>query len=339
MALVRVGVAVHLRDVDTTVAQVAASRARASDRPPDREPAVVVVATPPEQLASAVADALAEFPHAVVTDVGSVKSFVFDELSARGADLARFVGGHPMAGSERSGPLASAPDLFDGRSWAIVAHADSSPSAIAAVEAIAKRCGAVVVHMSAEQHDLAVARVSHLPHVVAAVTAGLLQGAPDEHLALSGQGLRDVIRIAGSDPALWRQIVCGNAAALAPLVAELRDRLDDLVTSLLSAQGDAVEKALAAGVAGAQAVPGKHGGPALELTRVTVAIPDRPGALAELFAHVGEAGVNIEDLRIDHDPGRDYGHVELDVAADQADRLIDSLTERDWTAHRYRPPS
>jgi prephenate dehydrogenase len=335
MALTREGIDVHLRDVDPTIAHVAASRAGASDAPPSREPTVVVVATPPERLADAIAGALDEFGDAVVTDVGSVKSAVLRDLRARGADVARYVGGHPMAGSERSGPLASAPDLFDGRSWAVVAHDDSTPAAVAAVEALASRCGAVVVRMDAEQHDLAVARVSHLPHVVAAVTAGLLRGAPDEHLALSGQGLRDVTRIAASDPALWRQIVSANAAALAPLVAELRDRLDDLLTSLRTDQADAVEKALEAGVAGAASVPAKHGGPTLELTRVMVAIPDRPGALAELFAHVGEAGVNIEDLRIDHDPGRQYGHVELDVSAGHADRLVDALTEREWTAHRY----
>jgi prephenate dehydrogenase len=339
MALTRGGTAVHLRDVDRTVAHVAASRAGASDAPPPTEPTIVVVATPPDELADTIAAALDEFERATVTDVGSVKSAVLRDLQARGADAARYVGGHPMAGSERSGPLASAPDLFDGRSWAVVAHGQSTPNAVADVEALARRCGAVVVRMDAEQHDMAVARVSHLPHVVAAVTAGLLQGAPDEHLALSGQGLRDVTRIAGSDPVLWRQIVSANAAALAPLVTELRDRLDDLLTSLQTAQADAVEKALEAGVAGAASVPGKHGGPSLTLTQVTVAIPDRPGALAELFAHVGEAGVNIEDLRIDHDPGREYGHVELDVSADHADRLVEALTERDWTAHRYPPTS
>jgi prephenate dehydrogenase len=335
MALVREGVAVHLRDIDPTVAHVAASRSGASDAPPVASPAVVVVATPPDDLAVTIASALAEFPEATVTDVGSVKSSALRDLRERGADIARYVGSHPMAGSERSGPLASAPDLFEGRSWAIVAHAASTSSAVADVEEIARLCGAVVVRMDAEQHDLAVARVSHLPHLVAAITASLLQGAPEEHLVLSGQGLRDVTRIAGSDPVLWRQILCANAAALAPLVAEVRDRLDDLVTSLQTAEAGAVEKTLAAGVVGAASVPGKHGGPTLELTQVTVAIPDRPGALAELFAHVGEAGVNIEDLRIDHDPGRAYGHVELDVSADHADRLVDALTERDWTAHRY----
>jgi prephenate dehydrogenase len=335
MALVRAGVAVHLRDLDPTVALVAASRAGASDAPPASAPSVVVVATPPDDLAETVGAARAEFPAAVVTDVGSVKSAVLEELLGRGADVGRYVGGHPMAGSERSGPLASAPDLFDGRSWAVVPHAASSADAVATVEAVAWSCGGVVVRMTAEQHDLAVARVSHLPHLVAAVTAGLLEGAPEEHLALSGQGLRDVTRVAASDPALWRQIVGANAVALAPLVAELRDRLDELHTALRTEQAETVEKALAAGVAGASAVPGKHGGPSLDLTQVTVAIPDRPGALAELFAHVGEAGVNIEDMRIDHDPGRAFGHVELDISASHADGLVEALTERDWTAHRY----
>ena len=91
---------------------------------------------------------------------------------------------------------------------------------------------------------------------------------------------------------------------------------------------------LAAGSAGTAKIPGKHGGPTLELAEVTVAIPDQPGALAQLFADTGDAGVNIEDLRIDHDPGRAYGHVEIDVAVDQADRLVEALVARGWSAHR-----
>jgi prephenate dehydrogenase len=81
-------------------------------------------------------------------------------------------------------------------------------------------------------------------------------------------------------------------------------------------------------------IPGKHGGPALELVEVVVAIPDTPGALARLFADTGDAGVNIEDLRIDHDPARAYGHVEIDVAVEQADRLVEALVARGWSAHR-----
>lgn len=334
MALVRAGVDTYLTDVDPTVAHVAASKAGGSDATPDREPAVVVIATPPDELASAIAKALAEHPTAVVTDVGSVKGRPLADLRASGRDISRYVGGHPMAGSERSGPLASAPDLFDGRTWAVVDRDDASRSAVETVEALARTCRASVVRLTTEEHDLAVARTSHLPHLLAALAAGQLRAAPSEHLALSGQGVRDVTRIAAGDPALWRQIVTSNADALTGLLEDVRSGIDELLRSLGDGDGESVEALLTAGVAGTAAIPGKHGGPVLALAEVTVAIPDQPGALARLFADTGDAGVNIEDLRIDHDPGRAYGQVEIDVAEDQADRLIDALRARGWSAHR-----
>ncbi len=90
-------------------------------------------------------------------------------------------------------------------------------------------CGATVVRLTTEEHDLAVARTSHLPHVLAALTAGQLEAAPESHLALSGQGVRDVTRIAGGDPALWRQIVTSNSEALVGLLSEVRDGIDGLL--------------------------------------------------------------------------------------------------------------
>lgn len=334
MALVRAGVHTHLRDVDAGIAHVAASRAGASDAPPVEDPRLVVVATPPDQLAGEIARALAEFPHAVVTDVGSVKGRPLAELQDRGIELSRYVGGHPMAGSERSGPMASAADLFEGRTWAVVTRSDVDARAAALVEALALACGASVVRLTTEEHDLAVARTSHLPHMLAALAAGQLRDAPEGHLALSGQGVRDVTRIAAGDPTLWRQIVTSNSDALVGLLSEVRDHIDGLLTSLQAGDDAQVEAVLAAGVAGTSKIPGKHGGPTLDLAEVEVAIPDQPGALARLFADTGDAGVNIEDLRIDHDPGRAYGHVEIDVAVDQADRLVEALVARGWSAHR-----
>lgn len=333
MALQRAGVEAYLRDTDTGVAHVAASRGAGSDSEPPVSPAVVVVATPPDHLADEIERALADYPAAVVTDVCSVKGRPLAQLGERGVALGRYVGGHPMAGSERSGPLASAADLFDGRTWAIVAAPDSDADAVETAEALAALCGAVVVRLSPEEHDLAVARISHLPHVVAAITAAQLGDAPAEHLALSGQGVRDVTRVAAGDPGLWRQIVRSNSAALAGLLTQVRDDLDELLESLDS-DDDRVEKLLARGAAGTAAIPGKHGGPTLRLAAVTVAIPDEPGALATLFADARDADVNIEDLRIDHDPGRAYGHIEIDVAAQQADALIEALSARGWSAHR-----
>ncbi len=334
MALTRAGVATYVRDLDRNVAHVAASRGAGSDDPLPQDPVLVVVATPPASLAAEIVSALHTYPSAVITDVGSVKSALLRELVKRGELCSRYVGGHPMAGSERSGPLGAAADLFDGRAWALVSRKDCDPSAVARVEALVAACGAVAVPMSPEDHDLAVARVSHLPHLVAALTAAQLAGAPPEQLALSGQGVRDVTRIAAGDPGLWRQILTANAAAVTELLTVLRDDLDEVVESLAAGDGDRVEKLLTAGAAGTSRIPGKHGGPPVALDVVTVVIPDEPGALARLFTDVGAALVNIEDLRIDHDPARASGLVELDVAADSADRLMDALSARGWGVHR-----
>jgi prephenate dehydrogenase len=337
LALQRRGVAVLLEDTDPVNAAVAASRLGRSE-PTTGDPVLVVVATPPDHLAEAVAVALRAHPAAFVTDVGSVKLKPLADLQAPGldlaGDLARYVGSHPMAGSERSGPLAAAADLFDGRTWAVTPHEGSTLAAVSAVEGLVTACGAVAVHLTPDEHDLAVARTSHLPHLMAAMTAGRLQDAPAEHLALSGQGVRDVTRIAAGDPRLWRQIVAANSVALRGLLLDVGRDLERLVAALDGGDLDGVEAVLTAGVSGAAAVPGKHGGPPVELVAVTVAIPDRPGALGELFHDVGTLGVNIEDVRIDHDPARAYGLVEIDVAEDAGDTLAEALREHGWAAHR-----
>jgi prephenate dehydrogenase len=334
LALARLGTPTYLRDADATTAHIAASRGAGFEGPLPGPPELVVVATPPQTLGTEIAAALAEFPDATVTDVGSVKTRPLLELRERGVAISRYVGSHPMAGSERSGPLAAAADLFDGRAWAVAVRDDCAPAAAATVLAMVEACRAVAVPMGSDEHDLAVARISHLPHVAAALVASQLADAPPEHLALSGPGVRDVTRIAAGDPRLWRQILAGNTEAVSGLLRRLRADIDDMIDSLATGDGARVEKLLEAGVAGTTAIPGKHGGPSLQLTAVTVAIPDEPGALARLFADAGAAGVNVEDVRIDHDPGRAFGLVELDVAAAAAPGLVEALTTRGWAAHR-----
>ena len=295
---------------------------------------LVVVAVPPDHLAAAIAAALEE-TSAVVTDVGSVKSGPLAAVSALVGPqrLQRYVGSHPMAGSERSGPLAASAVLFNGRPWALVPHADASPEAVALVRALALTCGATPFTFTPEEHDQAVARTSHMPHVVAALVAGTLADAPQEHLVLSGQGVRDVTRIAAGDPRLWEQILTANAAALTDLLRQMRTDLDGLVAALESGSRPALNGILGRGVAGTAVIPGKHGGPAVSETGVFVVVPDHPGELARLFADVGQIGVNIEDVRIDHDPGRPVGLVELTVASDRAEHLLASLEARGWSGH------
>ena len=235
LALRRLGVEVRVEDVDPVNAAVAVSRlGQVADDAPASAPVLVVVATPPDHLADAIETALITHPTAVVTDVGSVKVHPLTQLRSSGAgvDLPRYVGSHPMAGSERSGPLAAAADLFDGRTWAVTPHESSDPEAVSVVEGLVNACGAVVVHLTPQEHDLAVARISHLPHLMAALTAGLLRDAPAAHLALSGQGVRDVTRIAAGDPVLWQQIVSANSEALQVLLSDVRQGVDGLLAAL-----------------------------------------------------------------------------------------------------------
>lgn len=300
------------------------------------EPGLVVVAVPPDLVGPEIVRALTEFPYAAVTDVGSVKTAPLEHVRAHvpSPDLARYVGGHPMAGSERSGPLAASAALFDGRPWAVTPHPHARRDTVGAIETLAELCGATVVRLSPEEHDRAVARTSHLPHLMAVLVAGRLADAPAGHMALSGQGVRDVTRIAAGDPALWQQIITANSDAVLKLLDEVRDRLTAMRDAVAGGEREALGGILAEGVNGTRAIPGKHGGPARPTRSVYVAVPDHPGELARLFADAGEAGVNIEDIHIDHDPGRPVGQVELVVDIMRADHLVEWLAGRDWTLHQ-----
>jgi len=332
LALRRAGLDVLLSDNNPDHLRTASGLGAGRIAGPDDQPQLVVVAVPPDHLGAVIRDALVR-TGAVVTDVGSVKSGPL--AAVRGTPgVERYVGGHPMAGSERSGPLAASAALFDARPWAVTPHEESTADAIEVVESLARICGAVPVRLSPAEHDAAVARTSHVPHVLAALVAGQLLDAPGTHLTLSGQGVRDVTRIAGGDPALYGQIVSANSDQVLALLLGVRDRLDDVIQALDLGDRARLESVLHDGVAGTQAIPGKHGGPVRPTGSVFVSLPDHPGELARLFADAGESGVNIEDVRIDHDPGRPTGLVELVVEEDRAEHLLTSLEAKEWVTHR-----
>jgi prephenate dehydrogenase len=172
-----------------------------------------------------------------------------------------------------------------------------------------------------------------VPHVLAVLAASRLEDAPGDHLQLSGQGIRDVTRIAGGDPGLWQQILAANASAVVQLLSDVRSDLDRFIGEL-SSSTPRVQALLERGVSGTQAIPGKHGGPLRTVDSVFVLVPDRPGELGRLLADGGDAGVNIEDIRIDHVLGRPSGLVELSVPEGEGDGLQAALAARGWAVHR-----
>ena len=309
--------------------------------PPPGGPAdLAVLAVPPDAVAPVLATAQAAGLAACYTDVASVKARPLAAARALGCDLARYVPGHPLAGRERSGPAAARADLFLGRPWALCPADETTPHAVACVTCLVTACGAEPVMAAADEHDRWVALVSHAPHVVASAMAARLASAPDGALALAGQGLRDVTRIAAGDTALWTQILLANAAGVSEVLALVADDLRQAAAALADAgqateapadpavpgaappagppggaekAGPRLAALLDSGGAGVARIPGKHAGPATRYAIVQVVIPDQPGELARLFQAAGEAGVNIEDFGIEHSPGLPSGVAELAV--------------------------
>lgn len=304
-------------------------------------PGTVVVAAPPDVAGRVAVDSLRRWPEAVVMDIASVKASVQADVRAAVAkgrlsasDASRYVGTHPMAGRERSGPVAARGTLFTAAPWVVCAEPDTAPEALAAAEALAASTGATVHTMDAGEHDASVALISHLPQVAASLVASRLQETPAASLALAGNGLRDTTRIAASDPQLWVQILAGNAGRLVEILHGVRADLDRLIGTLEDPDAPGarldIAQLIAEGNAGQARIPGKHGAPPQAFAVVTVVVDDTPGQIAAVLQATGDAGVNVEDLRMDHASGHEVGMLEISVLPGRREELTAALTERGW---------
>lgn len=340
LALRRHGVAVHLRDAEPETAAEAA-RLGAGVTDPAPEPVdLAVLAVPPAAVAATLLDAQRRGAARAYTDTASVKAAPQRQAEERGCDPVTYVGGHPMAGGEGSGPAAARGDMFDGRPWVLTPSDHTDPHVLDTTLAMLGLCGAVPLVSTPEGHDAAVARASHAPQVLASLLAGLLVDADTLTLAVAGQGLRDTVRIAASPTPLWLDILSSNAAPVHDVLGELADRLNRTMDALAAVGVEptrpsrppaALDETLRLGRTGHARLPGKHGTRA-RLTGVAVVVPDAPGQLARLLADAAEAEVNVEDLTIDHAPGQPVGLVVLAVAPAAAERLTEQLTTRGWSA-------
>jgi prephenate dehydrogenase len=328
---------VWLTDADPAAAKLAADLGAGELLPDSLAGAdVAVIAVPPDAVAATLAAAQARDLARCYTDVASVKQLPVAQARERGCDLTSYVPGHPLAGREKHGPAAARADLFLGRTWALCPVAETSAEAADMVTSLVRACGAVPVRTDAAAHDRWVALISHAPHLVASAMAAALADAPPEALDLAGQGLRDVTRIAAGDTGLWTQILSANAAPVAEVLAAVAGDLAEAARMLADGEDPqkSVEALLNRGRAGVARIPGKHGGEPREFAVVQVVIPDEPGALARLFHASGAAGVNIEDVRIEHSPGLPVGVAELSVRPAEAALLVDALEAGGWPVRR-----
>ena len=346
LALRECGVRVGLADRDPASARLAADIGAGTvvgedftglSMPAD----LAVLAVPPAAAGPALAAAQAAGAARWYTDVASVKGSVLARARDLGCDLTSFVPGHPLSGRERSGPAAARADLFLGRPWVTCPQPQAAPEAVAAVTALVRCCRAQEVRLTAAEHDRYVALVSHAPHVVAAAMAARLADAAEPALMLSGQGIRDVTRIAAGDSRMWAQILAANSGPVAAVLAAVAADLAAAAEALREAGADhggtglkTVTGLLDEGTAGVARIPGKHSKPRRDDTVVQVVIPDVPGELARLFRAAGDAGVNIEDIGIEHSPGLPVGVAELVVRPEAVARLTEALAASGWPVRR-----
>lgn len=341
LALSARGITVHLADADPDAARTAAALG-AGTAEPAREPVdLAVIAVPPALVGQVLADCQRRGLARCYTDVASVKSGPRDDIAALGLDTTHYIGSHPMAGREVSGPLAGRADLFEGRPWVLTPTPETDTDTLNAALELVALCGAVPVVMDAAAHDRAVALVSHTPQLLASLVAARLEHAEETAVRLSGQGVRDVTRIAASDPRLWVDILSANAGAVAEILEEIAADLGETVAALraLEAADEAkrtagahsITEVMRRGNAGQARIPGKHGAPPTRYATLVVTIGDQPGELARLFGDAGEAGVNIEDVSIEHSTGQRAGMVQLSVAPSAAAGLTAALRERGWS--------
>lgn len=332
LALTKQGIDVAItsqsqKSVDLAVQYGAGRKAQADD-----QPMLSIVCVPPQLTAAVVAAELAAFPNALVTDVASVKQKVFADLQNSGVEINRYIGSHPMAGRERGGAIAGRADLFVGRPWIITPHSGSAPASIKLISDLALALGSAPVELSPADHDRAVALVSHVPQLISSLLAARLVSADEADVKLAGQGLRDTTRIAASDPELWVQILEANSERVLEVLKKFDSDLNELISALEQGElaADMVRKIMQAGNAGVERIPGKHGTKHSVYAQVVVMIADQPGELARLLTEVGEIGINLEELKLEHSPSAQIGLVELYVEPAVEQRLIDDLENRGW---------
>lgn len=334
LALGRVGVEVVGLDRDEEHLAIAQDRGAVARGAPDVASAVdgvdvAIVAVPVRASAALVVEAL-DAGAPVVTDVGSAKAAMLDEIhTARPELAARFVGGHPMAGSEQDGPSGADADLFVGATWVLTPTATTDAQAYATVRSMVRDVGAEAIGVEPARHDALVARVSHVPQLAATAMMDVAAHAGDEHgllLRLAAGGFRDMTRVAASQPAIWPDICVANRDAILAALDAYVAGLAEVRGLVAERDGTGLLELLERARRARRNLPARAtvSGPLVEMR---VPVPDRPAVLAEVTTLAGTLGVNIADLEIAHTVESDGGVLVL-VVPDQGRERFEAALVR-----------
>jgi prephenate dehydrogenase len=263
----------------------------------------------------------------VVTDVSGVKTAIVDE-----ADHPRFIGGHPMAGSEQTGLGGADPDLFEGAVWVLTPTAATDLESFDRLKGVVMSLGAEVLVLSAPDHDRLVAVVSHVPHLVAATLMNAASDSAEQDralLRLAAGGFRDMTRVAAGHPGIWPDICTENAAAIIDALDALMTDLDAMRARVASGDRPALLASLEKASAARRSLPARAVRPE-HLAELRIRVPDRAGVLAEITRLAADAGIGIYDIEIAHSAEGPTGVLILVVDGAEADTLADAVTAQGY---------
>ncbi|MDI6900496.1 MAG: prephenate dehydrogenase/arogenate dehydrogenase family protein [Anaerosomatales bacterium] len=265
---------------------------------------LVVLATPVDATLAWIAELAQKGFRGVVTDVASTKAAVMAAAAGNAREGLHVIGGHPMAGSERSGIDAASPTLLDGAYHVLTPAAHTDADAFRRLHAFVTSLGARVISVPAAAHDEAVAVISHVPHVAAAALIALAgeraRSGGQDLLRLAAGGFKDMTRIAAGSPGLWTGICLDNAEAVIAGVEDLRRVLGDFSAVLGRRDAEALEAWLAEAAEQRRALPAQWVPATSALSELSILMRDEPGVISTITTAVGRHGCNIEDIEIDH---------------------------------------
>jgi len=240
-------------------------------------------------------------PGCIVTDVGSTKASVVVHAERLRGTGAAFIGGHPMAGSERSGVEAAKADLFENAYYVLTPTESTPPEAVEALRELLQWTRAKVVTVEAAAHDAIVGAISHLPHIIAvALVNQVAQYNKDNDLyrRLAAGGFRDITRIASSDPTVWRDILVSNRAVLLDLLRDWQREMDGFRRLLESGDGEGIAERFREANDFRSQLPERRKGMISSLYECYVNVPDQPGVIGRIATELGQARINLSNLHI-----------------------------------------
>lgn len=297
-----IGIVRRPEAVEEVIAVGACDEATTNMRQGVQDADVVVVCTPVTTIVPTVQQ-IAPYvkPGTIITDAGSTKHMICEKIWGNIPNDVTFIGGHPMAGSEKTGVRAADPYLFQNAVYVLTPPDESKQHEMATLQSLVKQTGAHTIVMDPKRHDLIVAAVSHVPHLLAATlvrTVSQVQEDIPETLNLAAGGFRDTTRIAEGSPGLWRDIVLTNRDAIQHVLHALQSSTQTLQKTLEHDDGPSLESYLSQARDVRMQIPNRAKGILTSVHELVVQVVDRPGEIAAVTRCIAEAGLNLIDIEI-----------------------------------------